>query len=313
MGSLNKHQKHKRNRPGRWRRDLKRLTTSVPVVATLTLVLSFIVAYEAYKNTGADDLRNKIYSPLFSEVSQVEASVLSNSVTRPFTSDFLNSIKQSGDFYRMPKSLQGEVTQVYEDAGRIEADVAAVTADQQRAVSARMLVWRSEEIDRQWLKEASDRLHQLELDNPGITTVQSMTLRHPGRVIFNARDPTRPLPGGPNWEINDWLVYPDSADNVEPIWTTNEFLYFDESSDAWFFRITRDDLKRHSATLKQFLDPLYKSLSQDSHFRDLSQNQPRVASEIAHAKATLLDRIRDPKQISDLFERTFSRSHPPGK
>jgi len=243
----------------------------------------------------------KIYSPLFAEVTQVEASVLSNSTTKPFSSDFLNSIKNSGEFYRMPKSLQGEVTRAYEDAGGIEGDVTAVTAFIQRAASSRIFLWRSEDVDRQWFKETSDRLHELELSKPGITIVQSLTFRHPGRGIINARDPTQPIPGGPNWEINDWLSYPDSADKLEPIWTANDYLYFDERSDAWFFRITRDDLIRHGTTLKQFLDPLYKSLSEDSHFRDLSERQPNVAAEIARVKSHLIDRIRAPKQVSDLF------------
>ncbi len=298
---MNKHQNRKQSRSGKWKRDLKRLARSGTAWTALGVLLSAILGYRGYKDAGAEDLRNKVYSPLFSEIPQVESSILQNRGAQPFASDVLNALKKSGDFYRIPKSIQGEVERIYQDGSEIRGDLGAITAVIQSATSSRIFDWRSEEIDQQWVKETSERLHQLELNKPGVTLQQSLTFRHPGKGFLNARDPTRPIPGGPIWQISDWLTYPNSVDSIEPIWTSDQFLYFEESSDAWFYRITRADLYRHGTTLKQFLDPLYNSISKDSHFQHLSRSQPIVADEISWVKAMLIDRIRDPKQFSDLL------------
>jgi hypothetical protein len=104
--------KRKQQKRRGWNTFKKRLA-AIPVVASLTLVVGATVAYFNYKYSGADDLRNKVYSPLNSELSLMESSLLANSISQPFSGTALESLKKSGDFYRLPRSLQNDVGNIY--------------------------------------------------------------------------------------------------------------------------------------------------------------------------------------------------------
>ena len=294
--------KSKKNKRFQW---LKKWVARFEIKAALALV-PLLALYLTYKYTGADDLRSKVYSPLNAELSKVEGTLNANSVTQPFTSTSLASLKQSGDFYRMPKSLQREVSSFYDDSGQLQGNVAAVIEMSERQLSTRIEAIRTEASDHQWSQEVTYRIRAEELQKPGTSAIRSFTYTHTfrGRAM-DVRDPNNPIisgPGGPIWEINDWLTYPESVEKVGAIWTDDDYLYFDESRDLWYYRITRYDLQQQHATLKDFLEPVHQALQKDDNFKAIQSHQPELLKRLERLKATFADRMDNPKRLMDLLD-----------
>ena len=114
-------------------------------------------------------------------------------------------------------------------------------------------------------------------------------------------------PGGPIFVMGDWLDYPTSIKGIEEEWKDTDYLYFDlyssyfKRDDAWYYRLTREDLNRTNTNLREFLNPVHEVLGKNPDFQFLLQYRPPFLPEIASIKLALQDRIRDPKQLRDLI------------
>jgi len=287
------------------RKQLARKLSKIKITAVVTLIVGPMALFLTYKYTGAEDLRNKVYSPLNADLNTIGQTIAANSMTRPFKADSLTAIQQSGDFHRLPKSLQNELTSFYASAGQLQSDVATVTEFLQREMSSRIQPLRSEQSDKAWAERASARLRAKSQQGKGISAIVSSSFTHSaiGRGI-DVRNPDNPvvaLPGGPIFEINDWLSYPNSIETINPIWTTDDFLYFDETRDLWYYRITREDLEENKMTLKGFLQPVYEDLQKQKAFNALAE-ETKLLKQLERLKDEIGSRVNDPKRLADIFD-----------
>jgi len=276
------------------------------VKALLATGLPLLALYLMYKYTGADDLRTKIYQPLYSEVAGIEESLQANSTEKPVVNSSLQSVKRSGDFGRMPRDLQNRIEEAYTRAGTIQSDVSSVTEQVQRLLSVRLTQLRTEEVDQIWRRNATEKLQEEQALRPGISPMLMFTFNHAGRSPgFDVRNPKNPRissPGGPTWVINDWIGYPSSVAAIESLFKQNDFLYFDEVRDEWYYRLTREDLRRHGLDLRQFLQPLQLALLENAHFQNLLNNGPQTLRLVKNVKEELADRVRTPRKLRDLVD-----------
>ena len=123
---------------------------------------------------------------------------------------------------------------------------------------------------------------------------------------MDLRDKSGPVisdPGGPTFAIPDWLSYPASISTIQQLWTDFDYLYFNETTDSWYYQLTREDLKRTNTTLAEFLNPVYETLRQNADFQLLLSARPALLSEISDIKVVLAERIRDPKHLTDILSR----------
>lgn len=139
-------------------KTLAKVFARFEVKAALGLTLAFLTVYATYKYTGAEELRTQVYSPLNSELSTIESSLNANSASQPIVRNQLNSLMQSGQFYRLPKSLQLEIANFYSDCGQLQSNVVRVTELLERELSRRIQLIKSEESDSKWISEASARI-----------------------------------------------------------------------------------------------------------------------------------------------------------
>lgn len=136
----------------------KNVLSRVEVKWVLGVTVSICTLFLTYKYSGAEDLRNKVYSPLNGDLDKMPASVSANSMDNFFSGNVLSSLRQTGDFYRMPKFLQSEVSTLYDDEGQLQGNIGPIVELMEREVSQRAEAVRSEQGDRQWLLEASARI-----------------------------------------------------------------------------------------------------------------------------------------------------------
>ena len=282
-----------------WFRSLPRLVKAVIAASPL------VALYLTYVYTGADDLRLKVYQPLYAEVAGMEESLEANSIEKAVSTSSLQSLKRSGDFGRIPRGLQTRVEEAYGQASDIGSDIPAITERVQRLVSSSLSHLRTKEEDLVWQRLATKRLEQEQAAAPGMSALAIFTFRHAGRGPgLDVRDPRNPKissPGGPTWVINDWIGYPASVATVESLWKDNDYLYFDEVGDEWYYRLTREDLHRQGIDLRTFLDPLHRELLAEDHFRHLMKNEPHTLALLGSVKKELADRVRVPKRVADLI------------
>lgn len=129
-------------------------------------------------------------------------------------------------------------------------------------------------------------------------------MSHTGRSrSIDLRNPNYPVvsgPGGPEFQINDWLNYPESLKTVAPLFGDDDYLYFD-ARDVWYYRITRSDLSKGGITLEHFLEPIHDVLTKDSHFQNLQSNEPGILRRVATLKERIAERMDSPKRIGDLL------------
>ena len=286
---------------------LKQIRSRLTKVRVSTaLVLGVIGLCLTYKYNGAEELRSKVYSPLNAELESIAAYLQAATVIQPFTGNAVTSLKQNGYFYRIPKSLQREITDFYSDSGQLQTNVASLTDLLERQLSVKIQAIRSEQIDQIWRQQASLRLLEEEAKQPGISASRSFTFNHSARGRgVDVRDPNNPkvsIPGGPTWQINDWLSYPNSLEKVEPNFGDDDFLYFDDTRDLWYYRITRYDLEQQKVTLKEFLQPIYDKLATDNDYKTIAAQRPKLLERLAHLKIQVTKRMDDPKSLFDLFD-----------
>jgi len=299
-------QRQKKSKNKSWYKRLRQRVPRVEIKAAFGIILTLLGLCLTYKYTGADDLRNKVYRPINADLEKLQGAVSANSVNRLFYGDALNALKESGDFYRIPKSLQTDISKLYEDEAQYEANITPVTELLEREFSSRIQSIRSEKSDREWSTETEYRLRVEEQQKQGVSAISGFTATHSARGRgIDVRDPNHPIaciPGGPIWEINDWLSYPENLNKVDALWTDEDFLYLDDSRDMWYYRITRADLEKEHKTLKDFLEPVRDILSNDSNFKNIQTRQPEVLQRLATLKAKIADRMDDPKRLRDIFD-----------
>jgi hypothetical protein len=295
----------KKGKQKSWYQRMRQRIPRIELKVALGIFISLLGLALTYKYAGADDLRNKVYSPINADLEKMEGSVRGNSMTNFFSGNSLGALKQSGDFYRMPKSLQREISKLYDNEGALEGNVAPIVELVQRQLSEKIEAIRSEKSDREWAQEAAYRIRAEDLNKPGVSTFSSSTFTHAARGRgIDVRDPNHPVvssPGGPTWEINDWLSYPESLKTVDAMWSDNDFLYFDDR-DMWYYRITRYDLQQQHTTLEEFLKPTHEVLLNDVHFKNIQNQQPELLKRLALLKAKIADRMNEPKRLKDLFD-----------
>lgn len=270
-------------------------------------VLAIWVAIYTYKSTGADELRTKVYQPIYADLVRAEESLQAVSVEKMSIPKAFPELRQTGAFERIPSPLQRRLLKVFEEEPKIHTAVLAVSEIVAREMSSRIMQIRTEEKDRKWLQHTSSALREMSTSKKGISDSVTFSFKHAARSqSIDIRDPNRPViagPGGPTFVISDWLDYPASIKTIEDMWKDTDYLYFNERRDFWYYRLTREDLKRNNTTLSEYLKPVHDILRQNSDFQFLLKDPPVLLSDIAAIKVILTDRIRDPKQLLDLISR----------
>ena len=92
-----------------------------------------------------------------------------------------------------------------------------------------------------------------------------------------------------------------TVDDIERLWSEDDFLYFDTLEDQWYYRITRDDLRRKQMDLRSFLRPIYQILVTMAEFNRVIEGRPHMASLTKALTTELALRIQQPKRVTDLF------------
>jgi hypothetical protein len=284
---------------------LKKLLSGVEMKWIFGIAIAIAGLFLNYKYNGAEDLRNKVYSPLYADLDKMQTSISANGMGNFFSGSVLSSLKQSGEFNRMPKSLQREVSTLYDDEGQLQGNIGPIVELVEREISQKVETVRSEQEDHEWLLAASARIRSQDEQKPGISASSSFTATHSARSRgIDVRDPSHPIfagPGGPEFDLNDWLAYPESLKKVDPIFGDDDYLYFD-ATDTWYYRITRSDLLKKGMALREFLEPIHDTLARDAHFKHLLTNEPGVLERVTALKAKIADRMDSPKRIGDLFD-----------
>ena len=276
----------------------------MPLLTSLALGGTCIGLYFTYIYTGAEDLRSKVYEPLFSEISKLESLAAVDSL-QPFLGSTMDNLVRSGSVERLPKYIRHEITAVYQDFSGLQRDKYSVAEIIQRSMSAQIATIRTEADDKAWALTISKKLRAESNTKPGITAIATFHFTHAARGRgIDVRDPSHPVvasPGGPNWTLNDWAAYPQSAVDMEKIWTDDDYLYFDPSLDDWYYRITRSDLRNHRIDLRTFLAATAHRLWASPEYQHLVVVRPRVEAAAKALAQKLAQRIQQPKELVDLF------------
>ena len=233
--------------------------TLIPV----TTILGVWGSLSLYKSSGADELRTQIYQPLYADVLAVEESIQAVSPEKLPIMKALPALRRTGATERIPSQIQSRLVKISEEAQRIHTAVTAVNEIIIREMSSRIMQVRSDNTDRTWVQKASEILRQISSAGKGISdsVIVFHAYSHSARSrSVDLRNPAKPVisgPGGPTFVIGDWLTYPASISTIEQLWTDIDYLYFNEITDFWYYRLTREDLKRANTTLTVFLKPAY--------------------------------------------------------
>ncbi len=75
----------------------------------IPISLTLIGLLVGYKYAGAEDLRNSVYRPLFSEVAQVENALKQNTLTVDFPTATKTKLDTAGEMNRLPRALREKV------------------------------------------------------------------------------------------------------------------------------------------------------------------------------------------------------------
>jgi hypothetical protein len=302
--------KKSKNRGQIQNRALPHQTKGEKVVAILKIlaiplaIVPALALWWQYKSAEVDTLRNKIYQPLFSEISEGGPSLLGGGI-ETFSMATFNDLSEKGELNRIPSTLRRRIVASYQQLGQLQSDMSVITDVWERSISQSVMAVRTDMDDHKWLQLTSKKLRAESQAEPGISTLVRGEFNHTARgKAIDVRNPNHPVvagPGGPTWNINDWITYPESVKEIEKIWTRDDFLYFDPVHDSWYYRITRADLDTHRIGLRAFLKPTYDRLALTTEFKHFVQVRIRAAEAAQSLSTELADRIRSPRQLSDLM------------
>lgn len=278
----------------------------LPSLSVGTL-LALVGAYVNYINSGADSLRTEVYEPLYSEVTLMEQSIQSLTPSRTFETKTFESLAQKGELYRLPKSIRSDVQHTYEEATRLQGEVLFSDRSAETLVAQQIQRIRAPESDRKFVDAIAlaENAHPTK-DLFGGPTF-SFSLQHAARgPSLDLRDPRHPKfgsPGSITWQVKDWAEFPISAQKIDKIWSSDQFISFDEIRDLWFVRITRADLQQANLTLEQFLQPPYDDLMKEQSFRHLVATRIAILQDVTTLKQELAARIESPKKLGDIYDK----------
>ncbi len=269
----------------------------IPVVAIVGLALT-------YKYHESEDLRNNLYRPLYAELTQVENGIQQNHMAVTFPTATKSGLEEKGELNRLPRELRNQVQRVYLDAASLIGNMSAVE-EIQRTTSAQVQRIRTKQQDEEWSQRTVSKMNAELMSKPGQSAIRSFEFKHTGispGIEAHGESPKYVTPGGLVWGFQDWVDYPDSLQTIEQQWSDRQFLIFDETREDWYFRITRDDLKRNHLTLSDFLRPIHDAISSNTDFKKIELRRMEVKAEIEALRGTVANRIEDPKRLSDLMQ-----------
>ena len=285
--------------PNPWR---KRAAALVTLIGTLLAIWG---ALSSYKAIGAEELRILVYQPLYADLEKVETTINVISLDKLPPVQALKELRRTGAISRVPATLSKRIDKVFQDATKTHISALEVKEIVIREMSSRIMEIRTEEVDKAWFRKTIQVIREKPTPKKkGIsdrfTMVEGVT--HDSRSQTFDRNFVPVAPGGPFFTIRDWLGYPESIKVIEPLWKEVDYLYFNGDHGDWYYKLTREDLKRIDTNLEQLLKPVYKTLGESSHFKTLGTKRDTLLTEIASVKDALTDRVRDPKQIRDLWD-----------
>jgi hypothetical protein len=292
--------------PPWWRRAWAKIT----LIPLLSSIVGIVALGYNYKTSDADELRTLIYQPLYADLVKVENSLRAVSIDGLPPDKVLRELRQTGAIERVPGTLKNRLVKVFEESTEAHMAALAVKEIVIREMSARIMEIRTEESDRAWHQKTGVLLREMSMAKPkkGIsdlfTLAEGVTHESVGQSM-DVRDPSNPViggPGGPIFVVRDWLGYPEIITTIDALWKETDFLYFNQTRYDWYYRLTREDLKRIDTSLEQYLKPVFNVLKENADFKRLRTERPILLSEIAAIKDALTDRIQDPKQIRDLID-----------
>ena len=287
-------------------RSGRRITALLAAIPLGTVIAVLALAY-TYKSTGSDDLRSRVYQPLFADLMSIKESVQSLAVEKPPSLKALPELKQSGAFLRVPVKIRSDFDRIADEASKVHSAALTLNELVLREISSRIMQIRAESDDREWHARTSRTLINLSLSQKGVGESVTQTFTHEARSrAMDVRNPKQPIvsaPGGPTFVVRDWLTYPGSLKVIDGLWSDLDYLYFNPRIDGWYWQLTREDLKRTGANLEAILTPVHQVLGATPKFTYLRSAREPLLVGIQSLEATLTDRILDPKQIEDLFSR----------
>lgn len=261
-----------------------------------------------YKWLGAEALRAEVYRPLAADIKTLEEAVQVVSPEKPPVMAGFDELQRRGASARIPSDLRKHLVRLAEQCALFRSATDNVRDLAIREMSARILQFRTEEIDRTWNTKISNALREESRQKKGVPDTAHLTMTglldmtHEGRSrVIEVKTMEVTGPGGPAFVIRDWLTYPESVAPIDGLWTDLDYLYFNDRVDAWFYQITREDLKRLNTSLPEFLRPVYQALTRDRDFQFLQKTRPSLFLEIADLKAIVLKRVDEPKQFRDIL------------
>jgi hypothetical protein len=270
----------------------------------LAVVVAALALLQTYKSTGVDDLRTQIYQPLLSDLESAGVAAQTVSTLRAPSMINLANLGRNGGLARIPSALRARLTDISTRCSQFYSAIPAVHETALREISARLLQLRSEDADRKWEEDTISVLSESARRGKGVYNKISFTMNHEGRTrgvkMSTAGGAVAVAPGGPTFVVRDWVEYSESVEKIEGLWGDLDFLYFDENSDAWYYRITRSDLTRMNVSLTDFLKPTHLALRKTKEFTQLVDTRPALQKDIEIAKEIVRSRIADPKRVFDL-------------
>jgi hypothetical protein len=238
---------------------------------------------------------------LYTDLAKMEAAADGASL---YGTNLVGAMQADGSMQRIPASVRRRITALYAKFSEFQAAIFTVKRAIQQQTSFCISQMRTEESDRKWAAAISEKMRSI--PETGISSVYQFNMKHAGRsAALDVRDPEHPkvaFPGGPTFTLLDWLNYPASVPEVEAAWVDDGFLYFDEQTDRWYYRITEEDLRRRTVSLRQFLDPMHHALQGTPEFRDMAQKRSNLVNDIRTIKNIVADRLRDPVRIRDVID-----------
>jgi hypothetical protein len=188
-----------------WMRDLPRWGNAL-LAGMLSIVPVFALCW-TYKSTGADELRNKVYQPLYMDLAKTEAAIDGVS---PYGTNLVGAMAADGRLERIPPSVRRKITGLYPEFGELQSAMFTVKRAIQQQPSLCVSQTRTEESDRTWATAIATKLRSA--PEVGISSLYQFKMKHAGRsAALDVRNPEHAkvaFPGGPTFTILDWLNYP---------------------------------------------------------------------------------------------------------
>ena len=281
-----------------WWKRAGAILTIIPIVGIAGL------AYD-YKTSDADQLRTLVCQPLYADLNKVEFAINTINLDKLPPDEALTELRRTGAINLIPSRLKTRVVNVFREATDTHMSGLEVKEIVIREMSSRIMEIRTEEVDKAWFEKTSRVIRETPTSkkkgiSDSVTLGEGITHDSRSQILDHNFVPV--APGGPIFTIRDWLGYPESIKTIEPLWKEIDYLHFHPNLFPWYYKLTREDLKRIDTNLQQLLKPVYKTLGESSHFKILGTTRHTLLTEIASVKDALIDRVRDPKQFSDLLD-----------